>query len=233
MKKILLFLILTIITVSSYSQIPLKLGFYFGGAFPVGTFSNVYKAGVSIEGIALYNSPFKGLDFSLSVGYNEFKYKYEYFTNEVLKKLDVWVANPNPEWNASSIPIMIGVRYNFDLKEFYPYFSAELGVNLMNFNSRFAAKKIVGPDTSNITTFSFGNAIESKTETGFGFGIGTGFDIPVAEKASVNLGIKYIFGAVVYSNAYNVYRNNNSQYTAEELKNTGIISGKIGIILKF
>lgn len=233
MKKIILSLILILITFSAYSQIPLKLGAYFGSSFPSGNFSNVYKAGVSLEGVLIYNLPVKGVDLSFSVGYNEFKYKYEYFTSEVLSKLSVWVANPNPEWSASSVPVMFGLRYNFDLKGFNPYFSGELGVNLMTFNSRFAATKIIGSDTSNITTFAFNAAKENKTETGFGFAIGTGADIPVAEKVSVNLGLKYIFGSVVYSTAYNVYRNNVSQYTAEELKNAGFISGKIGILLNF
>lgn len=231
MKKIIFSLIFILITISAYSQIPLKFGAYFGSSFPSGNFSNVYKAGVSLEGVLIYNLPVKGVDLCFSVGYNEFKYKYEYFTNEVLSKLSVWVANPNPEWSASSIPVMVGVRYIFDLKGFNPYFSGELGVNLMTFNSRFAATKIIGSDTSNITTFAFTK--ETKTETGFGFALGTGADIPVADKVSVNLGLKYIFGAVVYSTAYNVYRNNLSQYTAEELKNAGFISGRIGILLNF
>ncbi|MBN1632664.1 MAG: outer membrane beta-barrel protein [Ignavibacteria bacterium] len=233
MKKLLmLFLLLTLSVGIAFAQSPIKIGANVGGAFPAGTFADVYKGGVSAELVILYTLPVEGLDLSLTAGYSGLQYKYEYFTDEVNTKLNVGVRNPDPEWTASSIPIMLGLRYTIPAGGFNPYLTGELGVQMMSFSDRIAPTRIIG-NSSDPTTLDIDNAIESKSETGFGFSVGAGAEIPVAKKISIDLGFKYGYGGIVYSNAYEVFRNNNSQYTAEELKNTGLLSARLGVIIGF
>lgn len=232
MKKSILILLLLYALLPAHSQIPIKFGVNFGGAYPVGTFADLYKGGISLEAVGYYSLPVKGLDLSLTVGYNEFKYKYEYFTKEVYSKLGVWVTNYNPEWTAFSVPVTIGARYKFELKGVNPYIITGVGVHLISFNERFSAKKIIG-NSSDPTTLTFDGVTEAKNETGFGFNFGIGAEVPVGDNLSLDLLVKYDFGAVVYSNAYSVFRNNTSQFTADELKNIGLICGRIGIVYNF
>lgn len=232
MKKLsMLLLLLTLFAGISYAQSPIKIGANVGGAFPMGTFADVYKGGVSAELVLLYSLPVEGMDLTLTAGYTGLKYKYEYFTDEVAAKIPGYaVANPDPEYTASSIPIMLGVRYKFPAGGFNPYLTGELGLHMMSFSDRFAADKMIG-SSSNPTTLAFKNVSES--ETGFGFGVGAGVEIPVAKQIAVDLGFKYNYGGLVYSKAYNVFLNNTDQYTAEELKNTGLLSARLGVVIGF
>lgn len=225
-----LVLLLTLFVGVSYSQSPIKIGANVGGAFPMGDFADLYKGGVSAELVLLYSLPVEGMDLTLTAGYTGLSYKYEYFTDEVNTKLGVGVLNADPEWTASSIPIMLGIRYKFPAGGFNPYLTGELGVQMMSFSDRFAPEIMNGSssDPTNITVKT-----ESKSETGFGFALGAGAEIPVAKQIAIDLGFKYGYGGVVYSNAYSVYRNNNSNYTAEELKNTGLLSARLGVIIGF
>jgi opacity protein-like surface antigen len=231
MKKLFVLLFLLTLTAGlSFAQSPIKIGANVGGAIPMGSFADVYKGGVSAELVLFYGLPVDGLDITLTAGYTGLKYKYEYFTEEVNTKLNVGVSNADPEWTAASFPIMLGVRYRIPAEGFSPYLTGELGLQMMSFSDRFAAGRMIG-SSSDPTTIGFNN--ESKSETGFGFSVGAGVEIPVAKLVSVDFGLKYGYGGIVYSNAYEVFRNNNSNYTAEELKNTGMLSGRLGVIIGF
>ncbi len=231
MKKLSILLLLLALSAGiTFAQSPIKIGANVGGAFPMGSFADLYKGGVSAELVLFYSLPVDGMDLTLTAGYTGLKYKYDYFTSEVNTKLNVGVSNADPEYTAASIPIMLGIRYRIPAEGFSPYLTGELGVQMMSFSDRFATGRMIG-SSSDPTTIGFNN--ESKSETGFGFSVGAGVEIPVAKQIALDLGLKYGYGGIVYSNAYEVFRNNNSNYTAEELKNTGMLSGRLGVVIGF
>lgn len=234
MKKLIAFFILLILTAStSIAQSPLRFGGNVGGAFPSGTFSDVYKDGISVELTALYTLPVKDMELTFSAGYNKSKYKNEYFINEIKNKLDVAVVNFNPDWSVSIMPVMLGVRYKFPTKDFTPYISGEAGVQLISFDERFDGTRI-SDTSSNQRLLYINGGNNSESETGFSAALGAGFEFPAAENVMIDIGFKYNYGTAVYSKSYEIYRNiNNSLYTTEELKNTSFISGRIGVVIDF
>jgi opacity protein-like surface antigen len=234
MKKLILLLVLLVVSFTgTYAQTPISIGANAGGDFPMGTFTDVYKGGVSGEFVLLYSLPAPGLDLSLTVGYNGMTYKNEYFTSEFSTNLGVSVDNFTPEWKATDIPVMVGARYKFPAKGATAYMSGEIGMHFVNFDSRFNGTKMTCNSSSPATINNLSSAIESASESGFGFALGAGCLIDIAPKFAIDLGVKYNYGGLVYSKAYNVFRNSTSQYTSEELKNISFVTARIGAIIKF
>ncbi|MBN1632661.1 MAG: outer membrane beta-barrel protein [Ignavibacteria bacterium] len=234
MKKLTLILILFILSAAvSFAQTPLRIGANVGGAFPSGTFSDLYKSGISVELTALYSPPVKNLELTFTAGYNRFKYNNEYTINELRKRVDAMVVNFNPDWNVSVIPVMLGARYKFPTSDFTPYFSGEIGLQFMNFNKRFNGTTIA--DTSSNQTLLYINGGSStEDETGFSASLGAGMEFPAAENVMIDIGFKYNFGTAVFSKSYDIIREiDNSVYKLEELKNISFISGRIGVIISF
>lgn len=234
MKKIsilVVFSVLFLVSSFTFAQTPFKVGLNVGANVPMGEFGDVYKTGVSVEAGLYYSLPVSGLDLSLTAGYNGFKYKNDYFTGLVNTKLGVAVDGFNPEWTATDIPIMVGARYKFPAKSFYPYVSGEIGVHFMSFSDRFNGTKITG-NSSNPTTLAWKNATESKSETGFGASFGAGVEIPVAPKISLDLGAKYNYNGISYSKSFEVFRNSGSTFINPELKNATFLSVRGGVVIK-
>ncbi len=231
MKKFISFsaILILLIAGNSYSQIPFKFAASIGPNFPNGTFAEVYKSGISAEVVAFYSLPVPGLDLSLSAGYSTFTYKNDYFLNEVKSKLYVVVDNFEPDWGATEIPILAGVRYRIPSPSATPYATGELGVRLMSFADRFSGAQIIA-NSSNPTSISdLSKVSESKMDIGFGGSLGVGVEIPILPKVDFDLSVKYNYSTVTFSKSYNFFRNNNSQYTSEELKGVGYFTFRGGV----
>jgi len=218
--------------VNSYSQTPLRGSINLGMNVPMSDFGNVYKGGLSAEAGLFYSIPMTGIDLTLTIGYNGFKYKNEYFTGLVNTNLGVGVSGFAVDWSATVIPIMVGARYKFPAGGINPYISGELGLHMTSFSDRFNGAIIIG-NSSNQTTFQLNGTTESGSETGFGFAFGAGVEIPVAPKIALDLGAKYNYGGVIYSKSYTVFRHNDSQFTTLELKNTSFITIIGGVVINF
>lgn len=233
MKKLSIIFILAVLfsTVSGYSQTPLTVKLTGGINSPMGTFSDVYKSGASIEGALYYSLPFPGLDLSLTAGYNGFKYKNEYFTGLVQSNLSTTVDNFNYSWTATDIPVMVGARFKLPAGNMRPYVTGEIGLHFMSFADRFNGQRLIGNSSSTSTSFSYNGAIESGSETGFGTSIGAGIEIPVAPKISLDLNAKYNYSSLVFSKSFNVFRNSNSQFTTSELKSPNYLTVRGGIVI--
>lgn len=231
MKKLLfLFAILFLFFAgNSYSQIPFKFGASIGPNFPNGTFGEVYKSGISAEVIAFYGLPAPGLDLTLSAGVSSFTYKNDYFINEVKSKLLAVVNNFEPDWGAMEIPILIGIRYRVPSPSATPYVSGEVGVRLMSFSDRFSGAQIIANSSNPTSITNLTNVSESKMDIGFGGSLGAGVEIPILPKVDFDMSVKYNYSSVTFSKSYNFFRNNNSQYTSEELKGVGYFTFKGGV----
>lgn len=230
MKKIIslsVILFLFFVT-NSYSQVPLKFAASIGPNFPNGTFAEVYKSGITAEVSGFYGLPFPGLDLSLTVGYSTFTYKNDYFLNEVRSKLLVVVNNFEPDWVATEIPILIGVRYGVQSPSATPYATGELGVRLMNFSDRFSGAQILANSNNPTSILDLSKVSESKMDIGFGGSLGIGVEIPILPKVDFDISVKYNYSTVTFSKSYNFFRNSNSQYTSEELKGVGYFTFKGG-----
>ena len=234
MKKlnIILVVLFTLMFVNSYSQTPLSGSINLGMNVPMSTFGDVYKGGLSGEAGLFYSIPNTGIDMTLTIVYKGFKYKNDYFTGLVNTNLGVGVSTFPFDWSATVIPIMVGARYKFPAGGVKPYISGELGLHMMSFSDRFNGAQIIG-NSSNPTTFQFDGTTESGSETGFGMAFGAGVEISVAPKIALDLGAKYNYGGVIYSKSYNVFRNNNSQFTTTELKNTSFVTIRGGVVISF
>lgn len=229
LKFVLVFVIM-LFAFNIYSQTPFTIKLTGGMSSPIGDFSNVYKSGASIEAGIFYSLPFPGLDLTFTAGYNGFKYKNDYFTGLVSSNLNVSVDNFNYDWTATDIPIMVGAKYMLPAGSMKPYVTGEVGVHLMSFSDRFNGQKLVG-NSSNPTSFSYNGATESGSEVGVGTTLGAGIEIPLAPKISLDLNAKYYYTGITYAKSYNVFRNNNSQFTTSELKNLNFITVRGGIVI--
>lgn len=228
--KVLFAAVIILATLSNvYSQTPIKLNLTAGANFPGGEFGNMYKTGLSIEGGVFYSIPKAPVDLTLTFGYNSFTYKNEYFTDLVTKNLGVGVTGFNPEWAASDIPIMVGVKYNFTAAGFSPYIWGETGVHLLSFKDRLTGR-VIG-NSSNPTTFNLDGATESGSETAFGYSVGAGVTIPIAPKIGIDLNVKYAGNSGIFSKEYEVFRNNNSKFTNPEMKNMSFITARAGLLI--
>lgn len=229
--KILSVLLLTFcLSVTGFSQIPLKFNLTAGANLPMGEFKDVYSAGVSVEAAGFYSIPVTGIDLSLSIGYNSFSFKNEYFTNLVKNKLLVGVKDFNPSWSASDIPIMVGARYNIPAVGFSPYVWGEVGVHMLSFKDRFKSGKMTA-SSSDPTNVSWQTNIESGSETAFGYAIGAGVLIPLVPKLKLDVNFKFNGNRAVYSKSFEVFRNSNSNFTNPELKGISFLTMRAGILI--
>jgi opacity protein-like surface antigen len=173
------------------------------------------------------------VELTFSVGYSNLKYNNEYFINEIMTEFNAAVVNFNPDWSANIVPVKLGARYKFPTKDFTPYFSGEIGLQLFNFDERFNGTRISDSST-NQSLMYINDGSASETEFGFTAALGAGLEIPAAENVMINIGFKYNYGGVVYSKSYEIFREiDNSSYTSEELKNISYISGLIGVEIGF
>jgi opacity protein-like surface antigen len=200
---------------------------------PMSDFGNVYKSGLSAEAGLFYSLPMTGIDLTLTIGYNGFKYKNDYFTGLVNTNLGVGVDNFTVDWSATVIPIMVGARYKFPAGGINPYISGELGLHMMSFSDRFNGARIIMNSSNPAHINNLTSVTESGSETGFGFAFGAGVEIPVAPKIAIDLGAKYNYGGVIYSKAYNVFTNNEQEFTTLELKNTAFVTIRGGVVINF
>ena len=228
--KVIFAVVLTFVFLSNaFPQTPIKLNLTGGVNTPLGDFAEQYKMGLSIEGGVFYSIPMAPIDLTLTAGYNSFTYKNEYFTNLVTAKLGVGVANFNPTWTATDIPIMVGARYTIPSPGYSPYIWGEAGLHLLSFKDRLTGR-ITG-NTSNPTTLSWSGNTESGSETVFGYAIGAGVTIPIAPKIGLDLNVKYNGNSAIYSKAFEVFRNSNSNFTNPEMKNMSFITARAGILI--
>ena len=214
---------------NAYSQTPLKLNLTAGVNMPMGDFKDMYKTGISIEAAGFYSLPNTGADLSISIGYNGFSYKNEYFTNLVLTNLGVTTSFAQ-SWTATDIPIMVGVKYNFPTPVISPYIWGEAGVHILSFSDRFNGQRLIGNST-NPTTFNYSGVTETGSETAFAYSIGAGISFPVAPKVSFDLNLKYNGNSAIYSKAFEVFRNNTSNFVNPEFKNMSFLTFRAGILL--
>jgi opacity protein-like surface antigen len=122
---------------------------------------------------------------------------------------------------------MIGVKYNFPTPGFSPYVWGEAGVHFLSFKDRLTGRSI--GSSSNPTKITL--STEQGSETAFGYAIGAGITIPVAPKIGIDFNVKYNGNGAIYSKQFEVFRNNNSQFTNPEMKNMGFITARAGILL--
>jgi hypothetical protein len=232
MKKagLLLFVMVLFTGISSYSQTPFRVNLTAGMTSPIGDFSNTYKGGVSVEAGLFYSLPLIGLDLTLTAGYNGYKYKNEFFTGLVNTNLGVGVDNFNYSWTATDIPVMVGARWKFPVGTMRPYVTGEVGLHLMSFADRFNGQRVIG-NTNNPSTFNFNGATESGSSVGVGTAIGGGFEIPIIMKVNLDINVKYNYAGLTYSKSYNIFRNNNSQYTTTEMKSLNYITIRGGVVI--
>lgn len=234
MKKGIFIFALMLLTAFSGSnaQTPLSIGANVGINSPMSEFSDVYKSGFSGEAVLLYSTPAPGLDISLTIGYNSFSFKNDYFTDLVKTKLPTTgVDGFNPDWTATDIPVMVGGRFEFPAGGFSPYVTGEIGLHFMSFSDRFNGTRIIGTTSDPYKINNLNDATESASETGFGFALGGGFLIPFAPKISLDIGVKYNYGGLVFSKQFEVFRNSTDNFTNPELKNISFITARGGIII--
>lgn len=234
-KKIFLlsFLIIIIPVTLLYAQNPISLNFSAGANSPSGGFSDLYKAGGSVEGVLLYATSIPGLDVSFSLGYNSFSYKPDYFIDQLKKNLTnvTAVTGFYIDWSATDIPVMAGARFTFPDVGFMPYVSGEIGLHYMTFNERFNGSRVLCSSNDPLKLDSTNKAYESGSETGFGFSLGGGIVLSVASSVYLDFGIKYNFASVTYSKKFDVVRYNNESFTSPELKNASFITARIGFVI--
>jgi hypothetical protein len=232
MKKVLLAVFVTLlISTSLFSQTPFSIGAKVGGNVPIGGFSDVYKSGLSGEVVLYYSTPLPVLDLSLTVGYDGFKYKNDYFTNQISTYfVGYTVDNFNPSWTATDIPIMVGAKVKLPVISMGPYFTGEVGLHFISFKDRFMAGQI-NVSSSNPMHINTVNYSESKSVAGFGFALGAGLEIPVLPKIGIDVALKYNYASNTYTNSYTIVRNENSQLLSPELKNISYITAKIGLLI--
>ncbi|MDD5361200.1 MAG: outer membrane beta-barrel protein [Ignavibacteria bacterium] len=232
MKKILLSVCVVFLMSSNlFSQTPFSFGAKVGANIPIGTFSDVYKSGVSGEVVLYYSTPLPVLDLSLTVGYDGFKYKNDYFTNQISTNFPgVTVDNFSPSWTATDIPIMVGAKVKLPFVSMGPYFTGEVGIHFLSLNDRFMAGQI-NVSSSNPMHINTVGYSESKSVAGFGFALGAGLEIPLVPKIGIDIALKYNYATNTYANSYTIFRNNNEQFTTLELKNISYITAKAGVIV--
>lgn len=209
-----------------------RVSFGIGANMPAGDFSNVYKAGPSAQlGFVFFSLPIINIDLSISAEYNNFSFKNDYFSDEVRKNLGVSITDFNPDWKATDFSLIVGGRLRLPGLILNPYGEAQVGVHFMNFNQRFTGQ--INASSSDPANISLNGATESASETGFGTAFGIGTEITIIPKMTIDLGFKYNYAMLTFSKSYTVFRNNNSQYTAPEMKNVSYLSAHVGLIVSF
>ncbi|MCE1165371.1 MAG: outer membrane beta-barrel protein [Bacteroidetes bacterium] len=230
MKKALLFVLLLILAGSLRAQTPFNFGANVGYNAPAGKFSDVYKGGVLGEAYLLYSSGFPGLDFSLTVGYSQYKYKNDFFKGQVIENFPGNTSDFNPDWKLTDVPIMVGGRMGFPVPGINPYITGEIGVHMLKYDSRFKEGNI-SASSSGVLHIELNNSIESVSETAFGFAVGGGMEFPLVPRVGFDLGVKLNYMSATFSKKYTVVRNSNSSFTSDELKNPMYLTAKMGLTI--
>jgi len=235
MKKVnsLIFLLVLFTGIYGYSQTPFRGNLTAGLTSPIGDFSKLYKGGVSVEAGIFYTLPIISLDLTLTAGYNGYKYKNDYFTGLVSSNLNgATVSNFNVSWTATDIPVMVGARLRIPFGSMRPYITGEVGLHFVSFADRFNGQRVIGNAGSPVA-FDFNSTTESGSSVGVGTAIGAGLEIPLIMKVNLDLNVKYNYSGVTYSKSYNVFQNNNSQFTTAEMKNINYITIRGGVVIDF
>ena len=228
----LFFVILFFTGTGSFSQTPFRGNLTIGMTNPIGDLSKIYKGGVSAEAGLFYSLPLVSLDLTLTAGYNGYKYKNDYFTGLVSSNLGVGVANFNYSWTATDIPVIVGARLRFPFGSTRPYVTGEAGLHFVSFTDRFNGQRLIG-NTGNPVTFNFNGSTESGSAIGVGTAIGGGLEIPLILKVNIDLNVKYNYSSVTYSKSFNVFQNNNSQFTTTEMKSLNYVTVRGGVVIDF
>lgn len=237
MKKIQIIGLLIIVfgfTSLSYSQTPFSFGLTGGANFPMSDFNDAYKMGFSVEGVGFYAFPSGSMELSLTIGYNGFSYKNEYFTDPLLNAFDVTeVKGFDVSWTATDIPVMAGIKYNIPTPVISPYFWGEIGAHFLTFSDRIKKDAIIGASSSNniLNITDLQNNVESGSETAFGYALGAGITIPILPKIGLDINVKYNGNGGIFSNQYTVRRNATSSYTSTEVKNMSFLTTRLGILI--
>ena len=237
MKKRLLFiagLLAILLSVNSYAQTPFSFGLTGGANFPMSDFNDAYKMGFSVEGVGFYAFPSGSMELSLTIGYNGFTYKNEYFTDPLLPAFDVTeVKGFDVSWTATDIPVMAGIKYNIPTPVVSPYFWGEIGAHFLTFSDRIKKDAIIGASSSNkiLNITDLQNNVESGSETVFGYALGVGITIPILPKIGIDINVKYNGNSGIFSNQYTVRQNATSSYTSTEMKNMSFLTTRAGILI--
>jgi opacity protein-like surface antigen len=235
MKKLRLFgLMIVILFISSvsYSQTPFSFGLTGGANFPLGEFNNVYKTGFSVEGSGFYSFSGGSSELSFSIGYNGFTYKNEYFTDAVLRNFNATgVSGFDVSWNATDIPVMVGLKFNIPSPVITPYFWGEIGAHFMSFNDRFNGTQVTTSSGNTVNVNNLPTSSSSESVTAFGYSIGGGLTIPLLPKIKLDINVKYNGNGAVFSKEYEVWQNANSHFVNPELKNLSFLTTRMGILI--
>jgi|WetSurSiteA1Bulk_404760.scaffolds.fasta_scaffold42145_2 opacity protein-like surface antigen len=237
MKTIkLLGLMIVILCISSvsYSQTPFSFGLTGGANFPMSDFNDAYKMGFSVEGVGFYAFPSGSMELSLTIGYNGFTYKNEYFTDPLMNSFDITeVKGFDVSWTAADIPVMAGIKYNLPTPVVSPYFWGEIGAHFLSFSDRIKKDAVIGTSSSNkiLNITDLQNHVESGSETAFGYAIGAGITIPILPKIGLDINVKYIGNGGIFSNQYTVVQNATSSYSSPEVKNMSFLTTRLGILI--
>lgn len=234
MKKLkLLGLVMVVIFISSvaYSQTPFSFGLSGGAAIPMGEFNNIYKTGFSVEGSGFYSvSP--NTDISLTIGYNGFSYKNEYFTDAILRNFNATgVSGFDVSWTATDIPVMAGLKYFIPVPGVSPYLWGEIGAHFLTFNDRFNGTMVTTSSGNTVNVNNLPVSTSSESETAFGYSVGAGLSIPILPKILLDINLKYNGNGAVFSKEYEVRQNANNYFTNPELKNMTFLTARAGILI--
>ncbi len=230
MKKVILAVLLLMLAGSLSAQTPFNFGASVGYNAPAGKFGDVYKGGVAGDVTLFYSTPAPGLDLTFRVGYGQYKYKNDFFVDQVRTNFAGFTTDFNPSWNLTDVPIMVGGKLKFPVPGIDPYVTGELGLHMLKYENRFIEGSF-NTSSSNPLQINLNSTSESASETAFGFAIGGGMEFPLVPKIGFDIGVKLNYLATTFSKKYTVVRNSNSSFTSEELKNPLYLTGKIGVTI--
>lgn len=230
MKKATLIVLLVMLSGSLSAQTPFNIGANIGYNAPAGKFGDVYKGGVSGDVTLFYSTPAPGLELTLRVGYGQYKYKNDFFVDQVRTNFSGFTTDFNPDWKLTDVPVMVGGKLRFPVPGVDPYVTGEIGLHMLKYENRFK-EGTFNTSSSDPLQVNLSTASESVSESAFGFAIGGGMEFPIIPKVGFDLGVKLNYMAATFSKKYTVVRNANSSFTSDELKNPMYITGKLGITI--
>lgn len=165
MKKVLLFLILSICIVGTTQAKGNQMAA--GGnvvlAIPMGTFGDAVGIGFGATGTFMFRVA-KQIDLTGTIGYLRFGYD-------------------NVDGSLTSIPLLFGGRYYFMPGKVQPYAAAEFGFHFTSSSFDIPSQTIGG--------FTFGGGSQSASSTDFGFGFGGGVLIAISKNVNLDGGLQY------------------------------------------
>lgn len=165
MKKIYIFLLLVLFSVTSFPQNKFGLGLNAEAAMPMDLFGDLVSTGFggNVYGSYSLNETW---DFTLSAGYTNWAYDIE------------GVPDNFPDLNFTVIPIMAGAKYYFVNGNVRPYAALDLGLHIAT-----AEGVTYGDDLFSYTE-------ESETETKAAWGIGVGCMAGLSESVALDISAK-------------------------------------------